>query len=562
MHIIIIIAFLIYPCICDPIVRTSYGALKGLTIEREDGNHYHTFKSVPFMKPPLDDLRFELPQKPDPWKNIRDASNYSPACLTPTERIEKIPQNMSEDCLYVNIFTSEKCMRTSDCNVIIYYHGGGINLDSAIMFPDDFILEKYVKEDIVFAIPAYRLGVFGLYNFGDEKITHQNLAFHDCIMALHFLHNEISNFGGDPEKVTIMGHSAGANIVLQLATSRLVDPDRKLFRRTIALSIVPGFNIPELFYHNVHEITKRSGCDNSTNISVKLECMKKKDFNDLLNVQKQLEKEGLKLWNFLNGPPFMEINGNISKFIENSVPREYLFGCTKLEYGFKSYMLTNPSATGRFWNFENPIEVGKYFDDLQAQNNSTMFNTGAQSTFVSMILYGKAIIENGGKVYFFQSDQEPHSNHVSDMQYFIGFHREKYHTPDMDILTTFYSKMLANFTKYGNPSPVWDPLDLSRMNYYSVLVDTKNDIWPSMKENFHENEYNLWKYNISAFDRYVSEQKARRLDFSLLEKNNIPNDKSSAPTIIFLSVCGLAFSVYFMVLIAKKKTRNDYILLE
>ncbi|CAI5454394.1 unnamed protein product [Caenorhabditis angaria] len=559
---IVLFSFFIYPCICDPIVRTSYGALKGLTIQQEGGNHYHTFKSVPFMKPPLDDLRFELPQKPDPWKHIRDASNYSPACLTSTDRLEKIPQNMSEDCLYLNIFTSEKCLRTSDCNVIIYYHGGGVSLDSAIMFSDEFILERYVKQDIVFAIPAYRLGIFGLYNFGDEKITHQNLAFHDCLMSLHFIHNEVLNFGGDPAKVTIMGHSAGANIVSTMALSRSVDPDRKLFKRVIAMSMVPYFDIPELFYYNVHEITRRNGCDNSTNLAFKLNCMKRKGYHDLLMSQREMENEGLRFWNFLNGPPFMEKNGNISKLIENAVPREIIFGCTKKEWGYKSHTNINPSAAGNFMSFENLLEVAEYFDDLQAQNNSTMFSIESQTTFVSIASYGKAIVENGGKVFIFQTDQEPGSNHVSDMQYFIGFHREKNHTSDMDIVDSFYSQMMVNFTKYGNPSPVWEPLNISRMNYYSVQVDTENDIWPSMKENFHENEYKLWMYNITAFDKYVSEQKSHRLEFSLKENFEIPTGKTPVTSIVFLSVCGLAFSVYVVFFIVKKQSRNDYILLQ
>ncbi|CAI5454393.1 unnamed protein product [Caenorhabditis angaria] len=527
---IVLFIFFIYPCLCDPIARTSYGALKGLTIQQEDGNHYHTFKSVPFMKPPLDDLRFELPQKPDPWKNIRDASNYSPACLTSTDRVEKIPQNMSEDCLYLNIFTSEKCMENSDCSVIIYYHGGGISLDSAIMFPDEFILERYVKQD--------------------------------CLMSLHFIHNEVSNFGGDPTKVTIMGHSAGAFIVSTMAISRSVDPDRKLFRRLISLSMIPYFDESELFYHNIHEITKRSGCDNSTSFVVKLDCMKRKDYHDLLIIQRQMEKENLKIWGFLNGPPFMEKNGNLTELIENAVPREVIFGCTKNEWGYKTYSIVNPSVPGKFMSFENPFEVGNYFDDLQAQNNSTMFSTDSQTTFVGISLYGKSIVKNGGKVYIFQSDQEPGSNHVSDMQYFIGFHREKNHTSDMDIVDSFYSQMLVNFTKYGNPSPVWEPLNISRMNYYSVQVDTENDIWPSMKENFHENEYNLWMCNITAFDKYVSEQKSRKLDFLLTENNELLNENTSVTTIIFLSTCGLLISVLVMIFIVRKKSRNDYVLLK
>ena len=67
--------------------------------------------------------------------------------------------------------------------------------------------------------------------------------------------------------------------------------------------------------------------------------------------------------------------------------------------------------------------------------------------------YSKAIVESGGEVYLFENRQKLYGMHVSDMQYFIGIQREKTHTTDMDILDSFYSELLVNFTKYGEPSP-------------------------------------------------------------------------------------------------------------
>ena len=116
------------------------------------------------------------------------------------------------------------------CPVIVYYHGGGFHSNSAIMFPDDFILERYVSEDIVFTIPAFRLGVFGQLYFGRNNQLKENLLvfgklvslkstrhtcilFFDAVRALEYVNTEIANFGGDPNRVTIVGHSTGGTMI-------------------------------------------------------------------------------------------------------------------------------------------------------------------------------------------------------------------------------------------------------------------------------------------------------------------------------------------------------------
>ncbi|CAI5454390.1 unnamed protein product [Caenorhabditis angaria] len=213
------------------------GKLRGITEYSSDGNSKHIFKKIPFAKPPIGKLRFELPQKTEPWKGIKDASKYSAACISDPSASSTIQKKMDEDCLYLNIFTSQRCLESSNCSVIVYYHGGGFNMDSAVMFPDKFILERYVSEDIVFAIPAYRLGVFGLFNIGDENLVADNLALFGkfaldfLILALHFIHDNINSFGGDPNKVTLMGHSSGATLVGLFAFSKLIDPNKVLFQK-------------------------------------------------------------------------------------------------------------------------------------------------------------------------------------------------------------------------------------------------------------------------------------------------------------------------------------------
>ncbi|KAF1749533.1 hypothetical protein GCK72_026001 [Caenorhabditis remanei] len=237
-------------------VTTSYGKLRGSADYTNKNNTKYSFKSVPFVKPPLGDLRFALPEKPDPWGGILDATKYSAACLS-NSSFSSTPQKfIDEDCLYMNIFTSEDCL-TKKCPVIVYIHGGSFNLDSATMFPDKFIFERYVENGIVFVIPAYRLGVFGQFYLGEKGGLPTNLLVYDVIQSLHYVHGDISNFGGNPEDVTLMGHSSGGQLVNALGFSDYADPEQKLFQKCIVLSGFEMYGFQEYKESNSIEIAKR-----------------------------------------------------------------------------------------------------------------------------------------------------------------------------------------------------------------------------------------------------------------------------------------------------------------
>ncbi|CAL2048931.1 unnamed protein product [Caenorhabditis brenneri] len=472
------------------IISTSYGDLEGKTINGDQ----HMFKNIPFAKPPVGKLRFTLPKWPDSWKNVRNAKEYGLACLSNNARSKVFGSPpMSEDCLYLNVFTNEHCLVSKNCSTLIYYHGGGIISGSAIQFNDTFILERYVKNDIVFIIPAYRLGVFGLLFFGDDNLVPHNLAIHDCEHALRFIHQEISHFGGHQDDINLIGHSAGGHISMIFGFSR---PP-------------PNYDMPELLIKNCYELAQRIGCyePNITSDHEIVDCLRQKNGHDLVAVQRIMEDDLLFFWNFLAGEPFMHLGDSIADFKKNAVKRDMMIGNTENENGRLPYRYKNPAISGSFMDFENPYEVACRFDEYyDSAPNGTVYESFTQGIFVSVATYAQADVNAGAKVYLFQSNQKP-SNHVSDLQYFVGAHSEKYHTSDMDIMDTFYSEMIVNFTKYGEPSPVWEPLDPAKMNYYALEVNTEKGIWPKMEEGFHESDVNFWFINMTAFDREVTRQK-------------------------------------------------------
>ncbi|CAD44098.3 Carboxylic ester hydrolase [Caenorhabditis elegans] len=494
------------------VIETSYGRVRGITEWSDDNNHKYMFKSVPFAKPPIGKLRFAPPQYPDSWSGVLDASKYSPACLSNSSTTSTPQEHVSEDCLYINIFTSEKCLR-SKCAVIVYFHGGAYNGDSATMFPDNFILERYVAEDVILAIPGVRLGVFGQLYFGPSALLTENLFMFDAVQALDFVHNEIPNFGGDPKQVTIMGHSSGGTLVEALGFSNSVDPDLKLFQQIIVLSGTGMFGFYDLLVDNSFIISEKLGCFNGTqeertdaNIAEILECMRQIDGHEIVGMQKHMEDVyKLTFKSLLRGAPFMELNGKIEKFRNSTSPRNAIFGTT--EYEFRNEVERYLYITTTFLDFENPVAVAQHFDDELMQNMDTMINGDAVSIFVSAAAFSSAMANAGADVYLFETRQWPYSFHVSDMQYFIGIHREVLHTHDMDILDSFYSKLLVNFTKTGAPSPEWNSLEPEKMNYLELRVDTRNGKGPVMLEGYHDKEVSFWYGDMMDYDRNITKMR-------------------------------------------------------
>ncbi|CAL2048926.1 unnamed protein product [Caenorhabditis brenneri] len=490
------------------VVTTSFGKLRGITEWSDETNLKHIFKKVPFAKPPLGKLRFAKPQHPESWSGVLDASKYSPACMSNSTQ-GHAQDSVSEDCLYINIFTSDNCLKNK-CPVIVYYHGGAFNLDSATMFPDKFILDRYVANDIVFAIPAFRLGVFGQLYFGPSNVLTENLLMFDAVKALDFVHHEIENFGGDANRVTVMGHSSGGTLVDALGFSNLIDPDIKMFQQLIVLSAPGMFGFYEMVVENSFTFAEKLGCfdsneSNKTNANIPeiLSCLREIDGFELLKMQRRMEEEDkLNFRSILRGAPFLELNGKIADLKKNTSPRNLLYGTT--EHEFRTVKFRNPYISGCFLDFENPVAVSRYFDHQLMDHVDDWINGDTAGIFVSAATYASAMADTGADVYLFETRQKPYSFHVSDMQYFIGIHREVVHLKDMDILDTFYSRMLVNFTKMGVPSPKWEKLDTKRMNYLELKVDTKEGTGPVMLEKFHEKEMDFWFGEMMEFDRNVT----------------------------------------------------------
>ncbi len=218
------------------VVSTNSGKIRGAM----EGK-VHAFKGVPYGASTEGAARFLPPSKPVAWTGVRDALELGPA--SPQIPSTLIPESMaqqpkndgagSEDCLHLNVWTPATGGKRP---VMVWFHGGGYSAGSSnwAMYNGANLSGK---QDVVVVTVTHRLNVFGylyLAEIGGEKYAQSgNVGMLDCIAALEWVRDNISNFGGDPKNVTIFGQSGGGG---KVSTLMGMTPAKGLFHRAIAMS--------------------------------------------------------------------------------------------------------------------------------------------------------------------------------------------------------------------------------------------------------------------------------------------------------------------------------------
>ena len=221
-------------------VKTKYGYLEGVT----SNAGYALFRGVPYAKAPVGERRWKAPEKPEAWEGIRKADTFGPACMQydrwneatddinddsghPYIHIENYPYppEMSEDCLYLNIYTPAE-REDEKLPVMIYLHGGGCQQWYGSDY--EYCGDAFCKEGCVLITVTYRLNIFGFFVHPElaEESGHDasgNYGLMDQIEAVHWVHENIAAFGGDPDNITVFGQSAGGRCSLAAACSPLSD---------------------------------------------------------------------------------------------------------------------------------------------------------------------------------------------------------------------------------------------------------------------------------------------------------------------------------------------------
>jgi len=220
-------------------IRITGGLITGV---RDAASGVVAFKGIPFAAPPVGQLRWKAPQPVQPWPGVKKCDTFGPSPMQAkpvpfavyTSEFLIPEQPISEDCLYLNVWT--KARRGEKRPIFVWIYGGGFTSGgTAVPIYDG---EALAKKGIIFVSINYRVGVFGFLAHPDltkESPDHAsgNYGLLDQIAALKWIKTNITAFGGDPDNVTIGGQSAGSMSVNCLVASPLT---KGLFNKAIAES--------------------------------------------------------------------------------------------------------------------------------------------------------------------------------------------------------------------------------------------------------------------------------------------------------------------------------------
>ncbi|XP_040887026.1 neuroligin-2a isoform X1 [Toxotes jaculatrix] len=281
-----------------PIVTTNYGKLRGIKkdLNNEILGPVEQYLGVPYATAPIGDRRFQPPEAPGSWQEIRNATQFAPVCpqnvhgvlpeiMLPvwfTDNLDVAAgyiQNQSEDCLYLNVYvpTEDDIRDRRKKPVMLFIHGGSYMEGTGNMF-DASVLAAY--GNVIVVTMNYRLGVLGFLSTGDQSAK-GNYGLLDQIQALRWLNENIGHFGGDPERITIFGSGAGASCVNLLILSH---HSEGLFHRAIAQSGTAisswSVNYQPLKYTKI--LARKVGCTYTETADL-VDCLRRKNFRELVD---------------------------------------------------------------------------------------------------------------------------------------------------------------------------------------------------------------------------------------------------------------------------------------
>ncbi|XP_052826290.1 cholinesterase 2-like [Octopus bimaculoides] len=548
-YIFIISLLITYVHAEDPVIDTTTGKIKGSTISVQTVD-LDVFLGIPFAKPPVGNLRFRRPEPIEQWSSIKETKKYGSSCEQDTttgyndvagEVAWKInpnngdcsgcsnepwskftPQNQKyflidkkskmenketsmynvcsfwsdlfpqlkerpcPDCLYLNIWAPTEARKFhSNLTTMIWIYGGGFISGSSAkdVFDGRWLA---VSQNIIVASLNYRLGPFGFLSLDDERAP-GNMGLLDQNLAIKWIHDNIASFGGDPDKLTLFGQSAGA---ISIGMHVISPMSRNLFRNAIMMS---GTANTELGIKS-----KKENIDTAKEMAAYLQCPTE---NDKLMLDCFLKANAKKItvgqfqnFNELNGIPFSPIIDNYflqkspNEVLQNkTIKKDVLLGFVKnegtfmLSMSFPKYFTVNGTAPinisiahelmktlmgaklrpvqfdSIFYVYGSHVytsETKKYAYILDQVAGDIMFKcpgidfSRAFSTHSNVYMYSFEFLSNSAPWAKWKGVQ-----HSSDISYV--FSQEifaKNYSSDDKYVSEMMSSYFANFSKSGNPN--------------------------------------------------------------------------------------------------------------
>ncbi|XP_038671125.1 neuroligin-1 isoform X7 [Scyliorhinus canicula] len=280
-----------------PVVNTNYGRLRG--VKKELSNEILgpviQYLGVPYAASPTGDRRFQPPEPPSSWSEIRNATHFAPVCpqnihgmlpdvMLPVwftanlEVIASYVQEQNEDCLFLNIYVpTEDDIRDSGPKPVMVFIHGGSYMEGTGNILDGSVLASY--GNVIVITVNYRLGVLGFLSTGDQAAK-GNYGLLDQIQALRWISENIAFFSGDPLRITVFGSGAGASCVNLLTLSHYSEG---LFQRAIAQSgtALSSWAVSYQPAKFARQLATKVGCNMIDTIDL-IECLRTKQYKELV----------------------------------------------------------------------------------------------------------------------------------------------------------------------------------------------------------------------------------------------------------------------------------------
>jgi len=283
-----------------PTVETCNGKVIGRVIEKPCGSQkdVYNFQGIPFAKPPVGDLRFSAPQPCDNWDGVYEATSTKPFPQQDPEFSEKMDdiivmpkskysdevKTFHEDCLYLNVYTSNPS-KTANLPVMVWIYGGGFQMGGPGYYDGSGLASL---QDVVVVCLSYRVGVLGYISFGPDSECPGNNGMLDQVRGLEWVRDNIQGFGGNPNNVTIFGESAGG---MSVGLHVLSPMSKGLFHKAIShsgtaniktLDMVPPAAVRK------HFLSKLEINDEDPNTA--LEKLKTHSFDEMVPIMQEMLK--------------------------------------------------------------------------------------------------------------------------------------------------------------------------------------------------------------------------------------------------------------------------------
>ncbi len=460
----------------SPIVETTKGKLRGFHFQGVD--HFYGIRYAKAK-------RFQMPEPIEPWEGVKDAGSYGMICPVlgepmPTGEV-MIPHRFwpsSEHCQYLNVWT-ENCDPAAKKPVMFWMHGGGYAAGSSIeqICYDGYNLAK--QDGVVVVSVNHRLNVFGyldMSGFGEKYHNSGNVGMADLVEALRWVRDNIANFGGDPNNVTIFGQSGGGGKVTTLGQIPAADG---LFHKAIVMS---GVMAP----------------DRNKNLATGKELVPEilKPLNIPLDQAERLEKVPVPQFIWAVNKAVRALYKQGRRVNWGPLPNDYYL-CDPLEEDFTAHSLTVPTMVGSVlaefamkgdhgeceelstqerealvreaYGPEGGEKILKEFRRVYPNTNEVFANDIDAMFLAPTVDYvKKKAREASAPVYnylfakIFDYDGGRAAWHCSDIPYF--FHNAELipvcHQKNYQMLDKVMSGAFVNFARTGNPNteglPQWD----------------------------------------------------------------------------------------------------------